>query len=238
MTQMTLGIAVTQIRLEEGKCIFCGKKHKNKKKDVIKPTGWKREEISGVGGNFAGKKKALYPNNISPPSYRSEGHHCLAFSAFIVDARTSPKDRFAHLNHYLKEKAYTPNNPNNTIDLPGRKKKGQDKEANYYAFEEAVLAGKPLQLHIGGHAQEFLMQSNILLRDAINFLVDSDACKESDDSFKKNLKEEVIRAEDMAFKLTAAAELPWIAHPGPLKEAERYVKEKHDIDAIEYPKIK
>lgn len=237
MPQMTLGIAVALSRLEEGKCVFCGKSHEDKKKDVINPTDWKREAISGVGGNFVDKKKTLYPDNASPPSYRSEGHHCLAFSAFIVDARKSPKDRFAHLNHYLKEQSYTPNNPNNTIDLPGRKEKGQAKEANYYAYEKAVLAGKPLQLHIGGHAQEFLMQSNILLRDAINALIDRDVCKEPDDSFKKKVKEKVIKAEDRAFKLTAAAESPWIAHPGPLKAAENYVKNKHDIDKIEYPKL-
>jgi len=90
MTQIGEGIAVTIARLEEGKCIFCGRaEHGNKKKDEIKPAGWKRKsKFEGVGGNFGGKKKLLYPNNESPPSstYRSEGHHCLAFSAFIVDA--------------------------------------------------------------------------------------------------------------------------------------------------------
>ena len=237
MTQIGEGIAIALIRLEEDKCVFCGKKHKNRKKDEIKPTGWKRKAIKGVGGNFVAKKKALYPNNTSPPSYRSEGHHCLAFSAFIVDARNSPKDRFAALNHYIKEKDYNPNNDNNVIDLPGRKKKGQGKEANFYAYEEAVLAGKPLQLHIGGHAKEFLMQSNIMLRDIVNDIVDFDICKQVDDKFKKKLKDKVVKAEDKAFKLTASVQSPWIAHPNPMREAENYVKKKHSISEIKYPKI-
>jgi len=100
------GIAIALQRKAEGKCVFCGKKeHENPKKDEIKPTEWKREAISGVGGNFAAQKTAIYPGNISPPlAYRSEGHHCLAFSSFIVDARTARKDRFAALNHYLEKK--------------------------------------------------------------------------------------------------------------------------------------
>ena len=32
MTQIGEGIAVALTRLEEGKCIFCGKKHKDQKK--------------------------------------------------------------------------------------------------------------------------------------------------------------------------------------------------------------
>lgn len=81
------------------------------------------------------------------------------------------------------------------------------------------------------------MQSNILLRDGINALIDQGVCKEKDDSFKAKLKAKVVKAEDRAFKLTVQAKSPWVAHPGPLKEAERYVKEKHSIDEIIYPKI-
>ena len=239
MTQIGEGIAVTLIRLEEDKCVFCGKKHKERKKDEIKPTNWKRKGIEGVGGNFVGKKKSLYPNHTSPPTaYRSEGHHCLAFSAFIVDARTNPKDRFAALNHYLKEKGHDPNNPNNCIDLPGRKKKGEESEANYYEFEKAAQAGFPLQLHIGGHSKEFLQQSIIMLRDLVNEIKDVGICEEPDDSFKQELLDGVIELEDEAFKLTAAAESPWIAHPGPLKKAERFVLSRNsDIKQIKYPKI-
>ncbi len=239
MTQIGEGIAVALQRLEEDKCVFCGKKHEERKKDKIKPTNWKRKGIAGVGGNFVAKKKTIYPGGISPPAaYRSEGHHCLAFSSFIVDARKSPKDRFAALNHYLKEKDHDPNNPNNCIDLPGRKKKGEGKEANYYEFEIAVKAGFPLQLHIGGHAKEFLMQSSLMLRDLVNEIKDAGICKGPDGDFKQELLDGVIEFEDEAFKLTAAAESPWIAHPGPIKKAERFVLSRNaEVNEIKYPKL-
>lgn len=239
MTEIGEGIAVTFVRLEQDTCVFCGKNHPEQKQDEIKPSGWKREEIKGVGGNFASQKKGLYPGGTSPPTaYRSEGHHCLAFSAFIVDARKAPKDRFATLNHYLKEKGYTPNNPNNTIDLPGRKSKGDtDEHANFKEFEKAVLAKKPLQLHIGGHTKEFLMQSNMMLQDLMNSSKRRKLCEKPDDEFKNKLKEKIIKKEDIAFKKTAAAESGWVAHPGPLNAAERYVQDKHEISEINYPKL-
>lgn len=240
MTELMEGIAVALQRLAEGKCVFCGKKeHENIKKDEIKPTGWKRAAISGVGGNFVAQKKAIYPGSISPPaSYRSEGHHCIAFSSFIVDARTSPKDRFAALNHYLKEKSYDPNNDNNTIDLPGRKSEGDtDKHANFKEFEKAVLAGKPLQLHIGGHKQEFMNASNVMIRDLIRTIQQNSICAKPDDAFKQKLLDKIKDAEDKAFKKTAATVAPWVAHPGPLAQAEAYVKSKHGINEINYPTL-
>ena len=239
MTEIGEGVAITTIRLEEDKCVFCGKNHPEQKEDEIQPTGWKREKISGVGGNFLNQKKELYPQNTSPPSaYRSEGHHCLAFSAFIVDARTSPKDRFAALNHYLKEKGYSPNNPNNTIDLPGRRKQGDtDKHAQFKEFEKAFLESKPLQLHIGGHVKEFLMQSNLMLQDVVNSAKRRKLCEKPDDAFKDKLKEKVIKKEDIAFKKTASAESGWIAHPGVLSQAERYIKNKYAVAEIPYPEL-
>lgn len=240
MPEIGEGIGVALARLSEDKCVICGKKHDQKKQDQITPTGWTRSAIAGVGGNFSGDKLKIYPASISPPTtYRSEGHHCLAFSAFIVDARTNPKDRFAAMNHYLKAASYDPNNKNNVIDLPGRKKEGDtDEHANFKEFEKAALAGKPLQLHIGGHAKEFLGLSSKRLLRALRMIQDSGMCEEPDDSFKQHLKEEVVKAEDEAFKLTANAESPWIAHPGPLKEAEKYVLNKHaTIAIINYPKL-
>lgn len=236
------GIA-KMVRLFKDKCIFCGKDHPEPKKDKIKPTGWKRAEIVGVGGNFSAKKNDLYPDGKSPPTvYSSEGHHCLAFSSFIVDARKSPKDRFPKLNHYIKEKGYDPNNKNNTIDLPGRKQKDdagwQTQSKKFGAFEKAVLAKKPLQLHIGGHCKKLMNASNLMLLDIVNGIQDSEMCAEPKDTFKQELYEQVVEAEDNAFKLTAAAESPWILHPEKLVEAERYVCDKHhDILEIKYPKI-
>jgi hypothetical protein len=237
--EMGEDISIALDRLKKGECVFCGKDHPEKKSDEVRPTGWTRGEISGVGGNLLDKKLAIYPGNISPPTqYRSEGHHCLAFSSFIVDARKAPKDRFAALNHYLKEITYNPNNKNNTIDLPARRVRGDsDRYSNFKEFEESVLANKPLQLHIGGHKKEFLDESNILLNDIINSARDQELCRKAENSFKSGLKQKVIKAEDRAFKKTASAESPWIAHPGPLREAELYVKNKHNISSIEYPKL-
>ncbi len=239
MTEIGEPISTPIGRLAEAKCIICGKQHDGQMKDEIKPTGWKRAAISGVGGNFLDAKKDLYPNKESPPkAYRSEGHHCLAFSAFIVDARKNPKDRFASLNHYLKEKGYNPNNDNNCIDLPGRKTRGdRDKHAHFKEFEKAVLAGKPLQLHIGGHQKEFLNKSNFMLRDVWNELKRVGYCEKPDEEFKSTLKRRVVKQEDKAFKYTASAVTGWIAHPIPLKDAEDYVKEKHGLTEIKYPKI-
>lgn len=238
MTEIGEGIAIPLERLAQGKCVFCGKKeHENIKKDEIKPTGWTRAAISGVGGNFIGKKLAIYPGGISPPvAYRSEGHHCLAFSSFIVDARTAPKDRFAALNHYLKDESYSPNNPNNTIDLPGRKLEGDmDKHAQFKEYEKSVLAGKPMQLHIGGHKSEFMNASNVVIRDIVRSMQDELICEKPDDAFKKELLNEIKIEEDKAFRKTAGVITPWIAHPGPLAKAEAYVKNTHNISNIKYP---
>lgn len=122
--------------------------------------------------------------------------------------------------------------------MPGRRKKGEGKEANYYEFEKAVKAGFPLQLHIGGHAEEFLSQSNILLRDLVNLIKDAGVCKLPDETLKRELYDRVVKAEDRAFKLTAAAESPWIARPGLIKKAESFVLERNPhINQIQYPKI-
>ncbi|MFT6987549.1 MAG: hypothetical protein ACJAT7_003405 [Psychromonas sp.] len=244
MTQIGEGIAIALINLEKGKCVFCGKsEHEFPKKDVIKPTGWSRKKISGVGGRFASAKLDIYPDKKSPPTaYKSEGHHCLAFSSFIMGAQSNPPnptDRFAALNHYLKEKKYDPNNINNVIDLPGRKDKGdEDPDAHYAEFAIAVDNDKPLQLHIGGHAAEFMNASNVLLRDIVRTIQQGGFCDEPDDSFKDLLVEEVEIAEDEAFKSTAGVITPWICHPAHINKAEEFAKEMLDrTDEIIYPKL-
>jgi len=242
MTQIGEGIAVTQIRLDEDKCVFCGGNHENVKLDVIKPTGWKREDISGVGGRFSSQKMGIYPDGKSPPdSYRSEGHHCLAFSSFVIGAQEKPKnprDRFAALNHYLKEKNYSPNNINNTIDLPGRKKnEDTDGHAQYKEYEKSVKEGKPLQLHIGGHVDKFMIASNLLLDNLVAAFKENSLCSNPDDEFKNKLLEKIGKAEDKAFKKTAGAVKPWVCHPEPLKMAEEYVMKTQGISSVTYPKL-
>jgi len=243
MPEIGEGIAVSQARLEEDKCVFCGKsEHERPKNDIIKPTEWKRKKISGVGGRFSEEKKSIYPDGTSPTlAYVAEGHHCLAFSSYIMGAQSkpaNPRDRFAVLNHYLKEKGYDPNNDSNVIDLPGRKKSGDDDpNAQYVEYAIAVEAKKPLQLHIGGHADDFMDASNVTLRDIVRPIQQHNLCKKPDDDFKKYLLKKVEDAEDEAFKNTAGVTPPWVCHPGPLKKAETFAKKMLNITTITYPKL-
>lgn len=243
MTDIGEGIAVAIIRLDKDECIFCGEDdHENPKKDVIEPTNWKRKKIQGVGGRFSADKRNLYPGGKSPTStYVAEGHHCLAFSSFIMGAQSkppNPRDRFAALNHYLKEKSYDPNNDSNVIDLPGRKASGdKDPDAQYVEYGIAVEAGKPLQLHIGGHADVFMNASNVMLRDIVRAFQQNGLCAKPDDEFKNKLLKKVEEAEDEAFKLTASVTKPWICHPGPLVKAEEFAKKMLNITTITYPKL-
>lgn len=244
MTQIGEGIAIAQIRLEKGECIFCGEdEHEFPKKDVIKPTGWKRKKIAGVGGRFSGDKLDLYPDKVSPPTaYKSEGHHCLAFSSFIRNAQSknhSPSDRFAALNHYLKEKGYDPNNINNVIDLPGRKDKGEeDMRAHYLEFAISVEKEKPLQLHIGSHADKFMNASNYLIRAIVRSIQQQGLCDMPDDEFKDKLLKKVQDAEDKAFKRTAGAIDPWICHPNHIEKAKDFANEMlNRTEEITFPKL-
>ncbi len=244
MTQIGEGIAVAQIRLEKNQCIFCGKdEHENKKKDTIKPTGWKRpKEFKGVGGRFSKVKLSLYPNDKSPTiSYKAEGHHCLAFSSFITGAQAKPKnpqDRFAVLNHYLNEKGYDPSNINNCIDLPGRKENGdKDPAAQFVEYGIALEENKPLQLHIGGHAGDFMDESILVLRDLVRTMQQRSLCSKPDDEFKNHILKKINEKEDRAFKMTASVTSPWICHPVPLKKAEKWAKKVLNIDTITYPNL-
>lgn len=244
MAEIGEDIAIPLARLGEGKCVFCGKqKHSFPKNDKIEPTGWARKTISGVGGRFSEKKFELYPYGISPPDlYKSEGHHCIAFSSFIKGAQSDPpdpKDRFAALNYYLKQKGYDPNNENNTIDLPGRKDKGDDDPlAHYVEFAAAVQHGKPLQLHIGSHSKEFITASNVLLRDIVRSFQQANKCDQPEDNFKSELLKDVQDAEDVAFKMTAGAVEPWICHPAHIRKAEKFAKDMLNIKQdITYPKL-
>ena len=243
MTDIGEAVAVSVITVDEDKCIFCGKSdHENPKKEIIKPTGWVRGAIEGVGGRFSAAKKEIYPDGVSPPQkYRAEGHHCLAFSSFIVGAQSkppNPKDRFAVLNYYLNEKEYNPNDINNRIDLPGRRELGDtDEHRQYKEFTKAVDAGKPLQPHIGGHADKFMNASSHALRNIIRAVQQNNLCKLPDDEFKNKILSKVQDAEDKAFKKTAGVISPWICHPEPIKKAEEHAKKTLGISEIVYPKL-
>ena len=83
-----------------------------------------------------------------------------------------------------------------------------------------------------------MLQSNILIRDLVNYVQDAGLCKEKDDAFQQELYDGIIECEDDAFKLTAEAKSPRIAHPGPLKQAIRFVLERNaNIKEIKFPKM-
>ena len=154
-----------------------------------------------------------------------EGHHCLAFSSFIRGAQSKPpkpRDYYAPINHYLKEFGYNPNDINNVIDLPGRKKNGdEDDDAQFKNFEKACTTTppKPLQLHIGGHKSDMMMASDRLIQDIYNLMKRPDECSVDEEEWKDSLLENIQEAEDEAFDKTASKTYPFICHPGPLNSA-------------------
>jgi len=122
--------------------------------------------------------------------------------------------------------------------LPGRKERGdKDPDAQFVEYGKAVEAGYPLQLHIGGHVDDFMDESNIMLRDIVRAFQQHSLCEMPDPEFKNELLKEVEDAEDFAFKQTAGVISPWICHPGPLKNAEAWAKKMQNIDTIIYPKL-
>jgi len=231
-------VAMAALWRAENKCVFCGKNHPESKKDEIKSTGWKRAQIKGVGDHFAADKLRLYPSGQSPPTlYRSEGHHCVAFSSFI---KKETIDRIAPLNYYLKDKGYDPNNKNNTIDLPGRKARDDDSpEAQFKEYEKAVIEGKkPMQLHIGGHGSDLMAASHNLVQDVYNLMKHPSMCEDPDQGkWKDKMLQAMKCKEDKAFKRTAMKKSPFICHPRPCRAAEDYVKTKYSISEITYQEL-
>lgn len=245
MSQLGEGVSVdvAQKWKDEDKCVFCGKKnHKNKKKDDITATKWPRKAISGVGGQHASYKKSLYPGNASPPSeYTSEGHHCVAYSSFVRTVDGEKRDYIAPLNYYLKkDHDYDPNNPNNTIDLPGRQgNKDSHPDIRFENFEKAVTVtpSKPMQIHIGGHKSDMMMASDTLVRNIYNQMKRPKKCAKDDDKWKKQLKEKIEKAENKAFDKTASVTYPFVCHPEPLNLAVNHVSSKYNLRKIKFPKL-
>jgi len=134
---------------------------------------------------------------------------------------------------------WIPYNKNNTIDLPGRKDKGdEDPEAHYVEFAIAVEHEKPLQVHIGGHSNLFMEASNVMIRDIVRAFQQNSLCEAPDDEFKNELLSEIEEAEDEAFKMTAGAISPWICHPAHISKAESFAKNMlNSTSIITYPKL-
>ena len=104
-------------------------------------------------------------------------------------------------------------------------------------FEKAVLADKPLQLHIGSHVKAYFIASHALVQNLYNAISHPDQCSEPEDDWLKKLKAAIEKLEDRAFSKSAAAKAPFILHPGPLMKAESEIRDKHAIGSIDYPEL-
>jgi len=67
-------------------------------------------------------------------------------------------------------------------------------------FTISVEKEKPLQLHIGGHADKFMNASNVLLLDIVSTIQENKLCGKPDEEFKNKLLKKIENAENIAFK--------------------------------------
>ena len=157
----------------DGKCVICGIQHDEPKKEKVEPTvpndsGWHRKSVSGILEKIS-QKTAIYPNSQFPPTYKYQGHHCIALSSLVEDANTTaPKDRRLRLNHFLKKIGFYPNRDKNCIGLPARSSYG-----SFGPFWESIDEDKPLQMHGPGHDEQYFIEVDnmlTLLRGASHFL--------------------------------------------------------------------
>jgi hypothetical protein len=229
--QMGESVAMAMLLQKQGKCVICDSdEHPDPKREKIEKTagksGWERDKkLDGVFESGDSKRSSIYPGGSFPPSYSTEGHHCLAYTSFVQ----SNKDTCLRLNHFLNKVGFHPNDPPNILHLPGRAgdvkpaapgttawPKGVKKE--YKCFWVSVDLGKPLQLHTGRHRGTYFASSHALYRDLLRFVSDPDVCKdETMDEFKDALKEASKGAVNRAFIQVAGAK--WICHPEHLRIA-------------------
>lgn len=219
------GVAAAAAAQEKGRCAFCGNAHDAPRREEIKPAagteGWTRVSMSDVRRPGL---DALYPSGAAV-GYHHEGHHCIALSAWCIGlGGKNPRDFILTLNHYLKRWEYSPNRPENCIQLPGRgarpSAKG-DEAATYRAFWESVASGKPLQMHVTFHESGQSLASKRMIRDiAMFFKAHPGLCEESDDA---SLREKVLaltaQAENRALRCCARYEAPFRLHPSRLRFA-------------------
>jgi hypothetical protein len=224
-------VAVVMAMQGQDKCAICDGSHKDPKKEKIEevapgqPSGWKRDESMSSKFEKSGAKLAIYPSSQFKPPYNTEGHHCLAFSGFVQDAKTAPKDRILRLNHYLNQIGYKPNRDENCIHLPGRRNEDAPKPGeahSYQAFWKAIDLDRPLQMHIGNHDESFFTQSLRAIAHVVTLFAWPALCEETDDSeMKKTLGDLIGQAENYAFTKIAVNDDPWRLHPDHEKAALR-----------------
>jgi hypothetical protein len=234
--EMGESVAVAnQLQLED-KCVVCGKKHKDPKKEAIEPTickkpGWERNKsMEGVFESGDTQRASIYPGAKFPPPYPTEGHHCVAFTSFVAkDKSRAEKDRCVRLNHFLNKVGFQVNQPANIVQLPNRHGQvapganstvawpvGVKKE--YKSYWVSIDLGRPLQLHTGRHVGSYFVSSDALYGRMLGLSYDPDACEtETMQEFEDNLKQLVKGTVNYAF--IQVAQTTWICHPEHLRVA-------------------
>lgn len=220
--QIGEGISIALVKIDESECIFCGEAHDEIKQEKIEPVAptdknWQRKSMKGIFERKSAKN-VIYPNDSFPPSYSYQGHHCLALSAFTFDSNSSsPRDRNATLNHFLKKVEFFPNREQNCIGLPARRSYGAFKP-----FWEALEADKPLQLHGPGHDEKYFLKCNRLIAQLVDVISDQEICEEnSQKEMEDKLKKLISQAENYAFiKLCSLDDSGWDLHKAERELAE------------------
>lgn len=213
MTEVGEGVGIDLGLDEDPKCVICGKKHKKAKQEQIQPVapskpGWKRKSMAGVFERTPAKE-AIYPDNSFPPSYEYQGHHCLALSSLVLNANSSPKDRYPVLNHFLDKVGFSPNQPQNCIGLPAKKSRGY-----FNPFLDALDADAPLQMHGPAHHENYFRYCDYLLALLRQTMTDVEFCEQADPSeWENKLKELIGQCVNFAFRELAAYRAPWQLHP-------------------------
>ncbi len=226
--EMGEAISADQAPQLEDKCVICGTKHKEPKKENIQKTagksGWERDKnMVGIFETGDAERRSIYPNSAYPPPYPTEGHHCLAFTSFVEGG----KDVSMRLNHYLNKVGFAPNQPKNIIHLPGRTGAASPGlnmtwpsgvAESYKNFWISIDLGKPLQLHVGRHAPTYFGISHSLVGSLETLFTEAGTCKEkSTKELEDKLKELAEAARNYAFMQVAEAQ--WICHPEHLRIA-------------------
>lgn len=201
----------------QDECFICGKNHPEPKPGPTSfktagKSGWNRVSMANVFDDKDPDRTSIYKDY--PPSFGTEGHHCLAFSSFV----SKDNDVFPRLNHYLDQVGFKPNGSKNIIQLPGRagcsdvkQKLKIDVDLRYQTFYMAAQTGKPLQPHLGRHKKRYFAASDALVRRLAILAVNSMICEEtSEDDMKKKIKDHADAAVNYAFVAVASAK--WICH--------------------------
>lgn len=212
MTEMGEMSQVAIDRAKQGRCVQCGKSHKNPKHaDLPLPVKTKADGWLRAPG--------MQSRDASRPG--DAMHHAVAFSAFCVGTE-KPKDFVPEINRLLHKAGYQPNRQSNCVALPGP----DHADGSYGYFCERLRSRAPLQPHLGRHKSAALNASKAMVLYTLRYLVtDGSDCARSDqEEMKGDAKTLIQHAEDYASDATLRYLSPFRLHPNHLEPAcTRYV---------------